>query len=107
MANAITHPTDKMLKTIWGLYEKGKRSEDWMVGFGLSKKEISRYIEVAISLIEKFRMWKEVRVLNCCYRRRSVQFGRVGAFDSIVCVHVLRVFVIRCHRSRVQVCTKR
>ena len=44
MANATTHPTDKLLKMIGGLYEKGKRKKDWLGGFGGSKKEISRYM---------------------------------------------------------------
>ena len=38
MANATTHPTDKVLKMIVGLYGKRKRSEDWVVGIGASKK---------------------------------------------------------------------
>ena len=45
MANATTHPTDKVLKLIGRLYGKGKRRENWVGGIGGSKKEISRYIE--------------------------------------------------------------
>ena len=41
-AKATTHPTDKALKMIGGLYGKRKRREDWVGGIGKSKKEISR-----------------------------------------------------------------
>ena len=44
MANAITHPTDKVLKMNGGLYGKRKKREDWVDGIGGLEKEISRYI---------------------------------------------------------------
>ena len=73
MANATTHPTDRVLKMIGGLYGKGKRRENWVVGIWGSKKRNlkihSVIMEVAISFIEKFRMWEEVEISNCWYTR--------------------------------------
>ena len=43
MAKATTHPTDKVLKMIGGLYGKGKGRKDWVDGIEGSKKEISKY----------------------------------------------------------------
>ena len=39
MANETTHPTDKVLKLIGGLYGKVKTREDWVVGIGGSEKK--------------------------------------------------------------------
>ena len=39
MANATTHPNDKVLKMIGGLYGKRKRREDWVGTIGGVKKE--------------------------------------------------------------------
>ena len=44
MANTTTHPTDKVLKMIGGLYGKGKRREDCVGSIGGPEKEISRKI---------------------------------------------------------------
>ena len=65
MANATTHPTDKVLKMIGGLYGKWKGREDWAGGIGGRVKKRTLYIysvilQVATSLIKKFRMWEEV-----------------------------------------------
>ena len=60
MANATTQPHEKVLKIIGGLYGKVKRTEDWVGSIGGSEKNS----QVAISLIEKFRMWEEVWVSN-------------------------------------------
>ena len=39
MANATTHPTENVLKTIGGHYGEGKRKEDWVGGLGGQKKK--------------------------------------------------------------------
>ena len=51
-------------------------------------------MQVAISLIEKFRMWEEVWVSNCWYGRVFIcsWVGLVKSFDSIVWLQVLRGF---------------
>ena len=57
MANATTHPTDKVLQMIGGLYGKGKRRKDWLGSIGGQKKNLeinSVIIQVAISFIENF-----------------------------------------------------
>ena len=73
MANATTHPTDKVLKMFGGLYGEEKRGEDLVSGFGGVREgnlEIySVIIQVAIRFIKEYRMWKEVRVSNCWYGR--------------------------------------
>ena len=73
MANETTHPTDKVLKLIGGLYGKGKTREDWVVGIeGSEKRNLmihSFFKEVAISFIGKFRMWEEVEISNTWYSR--------------------------------------
>ena len=41
MADATTHPTDKVLIMIGGHYERGKYREDWVGGIGGSKRSQS------------------------------------------------------------------
>ena len=56
MANATTHPADRVLKMIAGLYGKGKRREDW-VGVKKGNLNIHGVIkEVAISFVGEFRV---------------------------------------------------
>ena len=57
---------------IGGLYGKGKSREEWEGSIGGQKRNLyinSVIMQVAVSLIEKFRMWKELRVSNCWYGR--------------------------------------
>ena len=72
MSYATTHPTDKVLKMIGRLCGKGKKEKTEHVVLGGQKRNLylnSVIMHVAISLIEKFRKWKEVRVSNCWYGR--------------------------------------
>ena len=42
MANATTHPSDKVLKMIEGLYGNGKKRKDWVERIGGSKEKFQK-----------------------------------------------------------------
>ena len=67
MANATTHPTDEVLKTIGCLYgkEKKRRLGRWYWGVKKNLEILSVIIEEAVSFIEKSPTRKKIGSSNC------------------------------------------